>query len=407
MSGKTRISTNIAILITTVAIVAVFVFINMVSEAEKLTAIGNGGKLGFIGGQQKARSSGASSKEANDLCSNVCTQRRQKRTGGVNLLDHRELVEEVSKAKDRLIDKLKIDYGDYFEPIFVDEETGRYRPFEPVTEASMERLKRKLMIKVLSMQSSLSLKDSNFHGCNCSGGKDQALRNNVLESLDPDDASAVFEGLYDDATGVFEKYVWATGGHSASAGHGNLFNETYTSYMESDLKDVFASIGIEFEGRNYAMGGTASATIISMCWEEVFGTDVDFFSWDYGMTDGNDVARLLHYTYRGALSQSRPAMMLIRYDGRSGPKRLGAVKPLEEIGLAAFHGSQKPEQAMKDEFPDSAGLSTEELDAMPEYVRNYKCGTSIEKGDPFCGTEKYTKWGCPKRMKQASWHPGL
>jgi len=270
----------------------------------------------------------------------------------------------------------------------------------------MERLKRKLMIKVLSMQLSLSSKDSNFNGCSCSGDKGHALRHDVSDSLDPDDASAVFEGIEDDTIGVFEKYVWATGGHSASAGHGNLFNETYTAYMERDLKDVFASIGIDFEARNYAMGGTASATIISMCWKEVFGTDVDFFSWDYGMTDGGDVSSLLHYTYRGALSESRPAMMLIHYDGRQGRTRLETVKSLEEIGLAAFHGSQKPEQAMKGNFPDSAGLSTEDLDALPEYVRNYKCGTSIEKGDPFCGTEKFTKWGCVKRMKQTSWHPG-
>ena len=25
---------------------------------------------------------------------------------------------------------------------------------------------------------------------------------------------------------------------------------------------------------------------ISMCFEQIFGSDIDFFSWDFGMTDG-------------------------------------------------------------------------------------------------------------------------
>ena len=52
----------------------------------------------------------------------------------------------------------------------------------------------------------------------------------------------------------YGKYVFANGGHSQAAGHGNMFNETYTAYFEKDLKDVMGAIGIEFEGRNYAMG---------------------------------------------------------------------------------------------------------------------------------------------------------
>jgi len=113
MSGTPRISSNIVIFIATIVIVAVFVFFTVVSEAETFT----NSQLRLVGGQENLQSKKAISKEANDLCSNVCTQRHEKRTGGANLLDHGELVQEVSKAKDRLIGKLKIDYGDYFEPI--------------------------------------------------------------------------------------------------------------------------------------------------------------------------------------------------------------------------------------------------------------------------------------------------
>jgi hypothetical protein len=52
----------------------------------------------------------------------------------------------------------------------------------------------------------------------------------------------------------YEKYVFANGGHSQAAGHGNMFNETYTAYFSKDVEDVFGAIGIKFEGRNYAYG---------------------------------------------------------------------------------------------------------------------------------------------------------
>lgn len=72
------------------------------------------------------------------------------------------------------------------------------------------------------------------------------------------------------------------------------------------ISDVFASVGLEFIGRNYAMGGTAAGPEISMCWQEIFGTDVDFVSWDYGMTDGNAIAKMLHYLYRGGSVRAGP-----------------------------------------------------------------------------------------------------
>jgi hypothetical protein len=42
-------------------------------------------------------------------------------------------------------------------------------------------------------------------------------------------------------------------------------------------------VGIAFEGRNRAMGGTNSFPELALCNQEVFGLDVDVLSWDYGM----------------------------------------------------------------------------------------------------------------------------
>lgn len=52
--------------------------------------------------------------------------------------------------------------------------------------------------------------------------------------------------------------------------------------MERALKPIFAAIGIEYVGKNYAMGGTSSASEIAFCGNSIFGHDVDSISWDYG-----------------------------------------------------------------------------------------------------------------------------
>ncbi len=400
--GEQRRRGSLDYAVYSIAVVAFFVFYWVVSSGKMLeTSFSEDSESMNI--RSSVPKYSTSAKKANTICSNVCTLRREKRNG--YLMNNSDLLEQATSAKERMLDKLKTDYGEYFDPIFVDT-LGGYRPFKPSSEVSMERLKRKLKIKVLSMQRKLEIQDPDFHGCDCSNGRSMTFRpSDVLEKLDTADEVVLFEGIEEGTH--FEKYTWATGGHSASAAHGNLYNESYTAYMEGDLKDVFSSIGIEFEGRNYAMGGTSSGTIVSMCWKEIFGDDVDFFSWDYGMTDGNDHYRSFHYAFRGAMSPTRPAFMMIHNGGRSKNSRLGPLKILEENGLPLFEMVDVLENQMKENFPDSAGISTEAINALPDYVRNYKCGTGYEKGEPYCREEKYSQFPCKSRGKQTSWHPGF
>jgi hypothetical protein len=192
--------------------------------------------------------------DANNVCFEHCHARRTRRNEyfGGDLLDRKDLLGMVNRAKADLISKLKGDYGaEHFENIFVDKEAGsseeRYRGYEPVSPDgdSLMRLKRKFLIKVLSVQTSIKKRDSNVNGCDCMHG-DKALE----EKID----SVTRKATKIDAT--YQRYVWATGGHSAAAGHGNLYNESYTAFLERDLQPVFEAIGIEFEARNYAMGAT-------------------------------------------------------------------------------------------------------------------------------------------------------
>lgn len=208
----------------------------------------------------------------NRKCLQTCQSVRTKRLDlfdGRDLLNRNDIKKQISDAKDRLIVKLEKDYGkEYFSKIFKNED-GSFRPFVPISDESMKRLKRKLLIKILSVQTALKQKENKLSGgCDCFAESDSdAILMRKLETPSiPENNDLRIETTH-------AKYVWATGGHSAAASHGNLYNESYTAYLESDVKDVFQSIGIDFEGRNYAMGGTESAAEMAMCWQEIFGDD--------------------------------------------------------------------------------------------------------------------------------------
>ena len=190
---------------------------------------------------------------ADERCFAICQARRKMRHTqfGGDLLDSKDLYQMALGANAKMISKMKVDYGPaHFSDIFqakdpVSNET-KYRGIGPITPTgdSMNRFKRKIRMKILSAQVELQKKEKNFEGCDCING-DKALGSSV--------------GNVTEIKGVektFAKYVWATGGHSAAAGHGNLFNESYTAFLTRAVEDVFGSIGIEFVGRNYAMGGT-------------------------------------------------------------------------------------------------------------------------------------------------------
>jgi len=223
-----------------------------------------------------------------------------------------------------------------------------------------------------------------------------------------------------------EKYVWATGGHSAAAGHGNLFKETYTKVMESAAAGVFESVGLTLEARNYAMGATSSASEMAMCFQQVYGDDVDVFSWDFAMLESRDYlsGRLLHYASRGFLSNQReggvvPAFVALQEIDKG---RKNMLIELNEAfggsdgkdddgdgngnGLAIFVRDESLWKAMKEAVPDTFGLSTEQIDALPEFVRHFKCNGGIETGWPFCKEKKYSEEICPDRLGKANWHPG-
>jgi hypothetical protein len=126
------------------------------------------------------------------------------------------LLAKLKTARKELDERLKEGYGQYYEPMFyVTDGVSRGRNAfisgndnGKDVHVSQDRFKRKLKIKVLEKM---------VHGKT--------------------------------------NFVWVTGGHSATAGHGNLYDESYTAYLERAVKPAFDALGLGFEARNYAMGG--------------------------------------------------------------------------------------------------------------------------------------------------------
>jgi hypothetical protein len=200
------------------------------------------------------------------LCPKFCEARleqRKKHHGG-DFLQPTDLMTQFQIAKNKLVDDLKVKYGTYYEDIML--ENGQWRKgFSGVNKNSIssERFRRKLMMKVLEMQIALRAENEHLEGCNCntdqSSGHNRRLETKTL--------------VLPELRQTYSNFVWATGGHSAAAGHGNLFNESYTAAMERAAKPVFEAVGIEFEGRNYAMGGMRSGPEYALCQESIFGLD--------------------------------------------------------------------------------------------------------------------------------------
>lgn len=177
--------------------------------------------------------------------SSVAAAGRSKPRKKFNLKSIDKMIEAVASEEKSLAEQLQKDYGEVtYTKMF--QHNGKGEP-EPVgrsvlRSASVEgrgwsRVKRKVTMKVL-----------------------QALQSRTPQS-----------------------FVWATGGESLAAGHGNLFNQSYTAIMEAALQNVFGAAGLQFEGRNYAMGGIPSAPEPALCIEAIYGLDIDVLSWHFGL----------------------------------------------------------------------------------------------------------------------------
>jgi hypothetical protein len=307
---------------------------------------------------------------------------------------YRALRDEFRAGKDAYVDRLRNQYGSqHFDAIFAHQNVTmgrlalRSASLEPDVlpppgsssfgnnsttggmGPSWERLKRRFLKKLLEAQIGLASHSNNNH-------------NNKR----------------------MPTFVWATGGHSAAAAHGDLYNESYSAVLERAVQPVLQRLGVWFEARNYAMGGTMSAPELALCSVPIYGTAVDAISWDFGMTDGRDVSSMEMYFRQASLGPGRPSCVALEIQGYVGPRR-SVLRSLENSGVAALYMPPDVVNTAHSGIPDSFGKTDAELQAMPPFVRSFKCEGALEKGEPGCSKEKWTP-ACPDAKYRTSWHPG-
>ena len=265
------------------------------------------------------------------------------------------LQERLASGRAKFRSILEADYGEYTEAVFGRENI--MNSFHPPSDKSSNRLKRRMKIKLL------------------------------LSLLSPPNTTVDF--------------TWVSTGHSAAAGHGNLFNQTYSASIEAAAKVVFHELGINFYAKNYAMGGTASAPEIAMCLPEIVGKNVDVLSWDFGMTDGGASNNYALFTQRAGVLKSRP--IVFDFEGFESHSEYNqfldgqAAIGVFTIGLTG-----------RDKLPKSDDENVD-VEKLPPGIKYYMCGRHPEiQGDCV-----HHKWGTNPTCEpyggvrfQVEWHNG-
>jgi len=382
--------------------------------------------------------------DESDSCTFLCKSER--------LLFGDELVMSVSNEKEKLIQRVKIDYGEEnFKKMFLDPSKSNndlnVRSLFPGVDQSYERMKTKLILKIFKMQMRIieqqqqnknEQNDDDSCDCNNKGPQRQRKKHRSRDLSFPLSSSSnapFMEKKTEDmlrrteilprknpSNKYFSKFIFAVGGHSAAAGHGNFHEESYGRVLERSVKSSFASIGIDFTTRQYAMGGTDSASEVALCVDSIFGIDIDALSWDFGMTDGRNRWKMLLYAYHAGMQNPfihednnnihdnhllDHIVSPVSFFAFNINREIPTVESIGHTGMPTFYqDSGAYKKLVKDNIPDTLGLSETEIQSMPEFVKTFKCGGALENGDPHCGDEKFNDEVCHARKFKTSWHPG-
>jgi hypothetical protein len=77
------------------------------------------------------------------------------------------------------------------------------------------------------------------------------------------------------------EFTVVLGGHSAAAGHGNHFKQSYLMQFHKVMAPVFRQLGVTLVSRNQAQGGLGTVQS-SLGFSSIYGSDIDLMLWDSG-----------------------------------------------------------------------------------------------------------------------------
>eukprot|EP00584_Thalassiosira_punctigera_P001638 CAMPEP_0172537262 /NCGR_PEP_ID=MMETSP1067-20121228/8885_1 /TAXON_ID=265564 ORGANISM="Thalassiosira punctigera, Strain Tpunct2005C2" /NCGR_SAMPLE_ID=MMETSP1067 /ASSEMBLY_ACC=CAM_ASM_000444 /LENGTH=1010 /DNA_ID=CAMNT_0013322523 /DNA_START=27 /DNA_END=3056 /DNA_ORIENTATION=- len=187
------------------------------------------------------------------------------------------------------------------------------------------------------------------------------------------------------------------GGHSAAAGHGAGFNQSYIIEAGHVLEPVFAHLGVEFRSYNFAQGGMGTIQQ-SLAGMDLRGKETDWIMWDSKMTERPGY--LNNFFLRQAL-----------ISGNRSPVLMG-----DGVDLTGFHDVAGASVAAQGNGWIPVTVSEEQVKEVPWAAQYLQCAPGATAN---CPGHAYTA-GCwveredfkPQARQepivggQASWHPG-
>ncbi|KAL7579689.1 hypothetical protein ACA910_021835 [Epithemia clementina (nom. ined.)] len=169
-----------------------------------------------------------------------------------------------------------------------------------------------------------------------------------------------------------DRFTVAMAGHSAAAGHGNHFPQTYTLQIQRILEPVFARLGVKMSGRNFGMGGlgTLHNTIAS---GDIYGKDVDILLWDSGMTEPEVEARGI-MAIQGLVGIDRAPFLWFQRDKE---RILTTIHDLTGADVAVYGDPSILKKTVQ---------TAEELEKLPWAVQYLDCPSVMKE---YCGSIRY------------------
>lgn len=198
-----------------------------------------------------------------------------------------------------------------------------------------------------------------------------------------------------------DTFTSVMGGHSAAAGHGNLFQQSYTLQFHKVMEPIFARLGVKLRSHNIAFGGLGTVQT-SLASGDLMGKEIDLLVWDSGMTEKSGPAYDL-FVRQQYLSANRIPVLL----GGMGAtlenldRSIDAEVANPGAGIDAFPQVQTPVEADKTIW---AARCLNYAAGVKDYCR------SIEyNGTCWMDRDDYTPETAQaaEPSGRAGWHPGF
>ena len=100
-----------------------------------------------------------------------------------------------------------------------------------------------------------------------------------------------------------DSFTVVLGGHSAAAGHGNHFHQSYAMQFHRIMAPIFARLGVKLITRNMSQGGLGTMHNVLGA-GSLYGSEIDLLLWDSGMTE-NHPAHIDLFIRQGLIGGNR------------------------------------------------------------------------------------------------------